>query len=184
MFWKMIIIVCRNDVGQRPPNKRGRGPQRSQPGDDHHGWNQRLWCWEASWAESSHPGPVRELCQGHWQTEAGSGGTLPTPASLLAPSSPPYTSQAPPAENLGPQGPARLLLNDTSSGMRAADLPVLGKLPTKVLTSAALGEREHFWGPKWGSVFLPQLWGCKELSIPPGIPGVTHFISMNGCLPG
>ena len=93
---------------------------------------------------------------------------LPTPASLLAPSSPPYTPQAPPAEKLGPQGPARLLLNDTSSGMRAADLPVLGKLPTKVLTSAALGEREHFLGPQVGFNFPPSTLGLQRIKYPTG----------------
>lgn len=93
------------------------------------------------------------LCQGHWQREAGPRDVFPTPASLLAPSSPPHTPQAPPAEELGPQRPARLFPNDTSSRMRAAGLLVLGKLPTKVLTSAGLGEREHFLGLPVGFSF-------------------------------
>lgn len=53
-------------------------------------------------------------------------------------------------------------LNDMGFGMRAADLLVLGKLPTKVLTSAAVGERERFLGPRAGLNIPPQLCGCKE----------------------
>ena len=67
-----------------------------------------------------------------------------------------------------PKGQLCLLLNDMGFGMRAADLLVLGKLPTKVLTSAAVGERERFLGPRAGLNFPPQLCGCKELSHPNG----------------